>query len=93
VQVDPIKPTVKVALKLQYDQLLSTFAFKFNLRRYNENLPRMLTLWFDVGAAAAAHEAGGKSTSASSGRGGGGAGGAGGGLSAGAYTRPLLSSS
>ena len=38
VQVDPIKPTLKAPgtklLKLQYDKPLSTFAFKFNLRRY-----------------------------------------------------------
>jgi len=38
-QVDPIKPTVKVPgtkrLKLICDILLSTSAFKFNLRRYN----------------------------------------------------------
>jgi len=40
VQVDPIKPTMKApgtqALKLQYHKLLSTFAFKFNLRRYSK---------------------------------------------------------
>jgi hypothetical protein len=39
VQLDPIKPTLKAAgskrLKLKYDKLLSCFAFKFNLRRYN----------------------------------------------------------
>ena len=39
VQVDPIKPTLKAPgtkrLKLKYNVLLSTFAFKFNLRRYN----------------------------------------------------------
>jgi hypothetical protein len=38
VQVDPIKPTLKAPgtkrLNLQYDELLSIFAFKFNLRRY-----------------------------------------------------------
>ena len=38
VQVDPIKPTLKPPgtkrLKLKCDVLLSTFAFKFNLRRY-----------------------------------------------------------
>jgi hypothetical protein len=37
VQVDPIKPTLKAhgtkRLKLKGDQLLSSFAFKFNLRR------------------------------------------------------------
>jgi len=37
VQVDPIKPTLKAPgtkrLKLKYDKLLSSFAFKFNLRR------------------------------------------------------------
>ncbi len=39
VQVDPIKPTLKAPgtkrLKLKYDKLLSSFAFDFNLRRYN----------------------------------------------------------
>jgi len=39
VQVDPIKPTLEAPgikrLKLKLDILLSTFAFKFNLRRYN----------------------------------------------------------
>ena len=37
--LDPIKPTLKVPgtkrLKLKHDKLLSTFAFNFNLRRYN----------------------------------------------------------
>ena len=37
--VDPIKPTLKPTgtkcLKLKCDVLLSTSAFKFNLRRYN----------------------------------------------------------
>ena len=39
VQADPIKPTWKAPgterLKLNYDQLVSNFAFKFNVRRYN----------------------------------------------------------
>ena len=39
VQVDPMKPTFKAPgsnrLKLNYDQLLSNFAFSFNLRRYS----------------------------------------------------------
>jgi len=39
VQVDPINPTLKAPgpqhLILKYDKLLSTCAFKFNLRRYN----------------------------------------------------------
>ena len=38
-QVDPIKPTLKAPgtkrLKLKYDEPLSKFAFKFNLRRYS----------------------------------------------------------
>jgi hypothetical protein len=38
VQVDPIKPKLKAPgtkrLKLKYDELLSTFAFKINSRRY-----------------------------------------------------------
>ena len=40
VQVDPIKPTLKAPgtqrLKLKYDNPLSSFAFKFNLRRYTQ---------------------------------------------------------
>jgi len=40
VQVDPIKPTLKPTgtkrLKLKHNQLLSNFAFKFNMRRYDE---------------------------------------------------------
>jgi hypothetical protein len=40
VQVDPIKPTLKAPgikrLKLVRDDPLTNFAFKFNLRRYNE---------------------------------------------------------
>jgi hypothetical protein len=40
VQVDSIKPTLKAPgskrLKLQYDELHSSIAFKFNLRRYNQ---------------------------------------------------------
>jgi len=39
-QVDPMKPMLKPPgtkhLKLKCGMLLSTFAFKFNLRRYNE---------------------------------------------------------
>ena len=39
VQVDPIKPTLKAPgtkrLKLKFDKPLSSFAFTFNLRRYN----------------------------------------------------------
>jgi hypothetical protein len=39
VQVIPIKPTLKAPgtkrSKLQYDELLSSFAFNFNLRRYS----------------------------------------------------------
>jgi len=38
VQLDPIKPKLKAPgtkrLKLEYDYLLSSFAFKINLRRY-----------------------------------------------------------
>ena len=40
VQVDPIRPTLKAPgtkrLKLKYDEPVSNFAFKFNLRRYNQ---------------------------------------------------------
>ena len=39
-QVDPIKPTLKAPkthrLKLQYDKVLSSFAFKFNMSRYTK---------------------------------------------------------
>jgi len=42
VQVDPIKPTLKAPgterLKLKYEELLSKFGFKFNLRRYTEDV-------------------------------------------------------
>jgi hypothetical protein len=45
VQVDPIKPTLKVPetkqLKLKHIKLLSNVAFKFNLRRYNEARERL----------------------------------------------------
>jgi len=50
VQVVPIKPTLKAPgtkrLNLKYDELLSIFAFKFNLRRYNPvaNLRSLETL-------------------------------------------------
>ena len=40
VQANPIKPKLKAPgskrLKLQYDELHSSIAFKFNLRRYNQ---------------------------------------------------------
>jgi len=43
VQVDPIKPTLKAPgskrLKLKYDNLHSSFAFKFNLRRCTTAAP------------------------------------------------------
>ena len=39
-QVEPTKPVLKAPgiklLKLEYDEPLSKFAFKFNLRRYTE---------------------------------------------------------
>ena len=39
-KVDPIKPTLKAPgtkrLKLESDELLSNFAFKFDMRRYDE---------------------------------------------------------
>ena len=39
-QVDPVKPALKAPgtqrLKLNYDYLLTSFAFNFNLRRYNK---------------------------------------------------------
>jgi len=40
VHVDPMKPTLKAhgtkRLKLEYDEWLTNFAFKFNLRLYTE---------------------------------------------------------
>jgi hypothetical protein len=40
VQVDPVTPTLKPPgtkrLNVHHDILLSTFAFKLNMRRYNE---------------------------------------------------------
>jgi len=50
VHVDPIKPMSKppgtVRLKLKCDELLSSFAFKVNLRRYMmvRNYPNVLQL-------------------------------------------------
>jgi hypothetical protein len=45
VQADPIKPTLKApgtkGLKLKYDELVSNFAFKCNLRRYIKAANRM----------------------------------------------------
>jgi len=42
VQVDPVQPTLKAPgtkrLKLKYDDLVSNFTFKFNLRRYNKGM-------------------------------------------------------
>jgi hypothetical protein len=65
VQVDPIKPVLKPPetkrLILKYDEPLSNFAFKFNLRHYN-----LVRKW-GIEACGYYHEAG-------------------------AYTRPLLSS-
>jgi len=56
VHVDPIKPMLKPPetkhLKLQCDELLSSFAFKFKLRRYTPVLSHR------VGARAAATAAG-----------------------------------
>ena len=51
-QLDPIKPTLKAPgpnlLTLKCDEPLSTFAFKFNLRRYNQSLIRDDTNWFYI---------------------------------------------
>ena len=45
-QVDPIKPVLKAPgtkrLKLKCGQLLSNFAFNFNLHRYNEGVKTKL---------------------------------------------------
>jgi hypothetical protein len=62
VQVDPIKPKFKLPgtkrLKLKRDEPLSNFAFKFKLRRYNEDdgtlmLPARPRGWHQSHAAAA----------------------------------------
>ena len=46
-QVDPITPTLKapgpMRFKLNYDAPLSSFAFNFNLRRYNQVATDALT--------------------------------------------------
>jgi hypothetical protein len=46
VQVHPIKPTLKAPgtkrLKLEYDVLLSNFAFRFNMRRYSKGLKMLI---------------------------------------------------
>ena len=51
-QLDPIKPTLKAPgskrLKLQYDELLSRFAFKFKLRRYMVALENAVQEWAAV---------------------------------------------
>jgi len=80
VQVDPIKPTLKTPgtkrSKLKYDRPLSSFAFKFNLRRYNKATSNICTaqalLANMAGLYAVYHGPDG--------------------LKAGAHTRPLLSS-
>ena len=44
-QGDPIKPTLKLPgtnrMKLEYEKLLSSVAFKFNLRRYSTELRKL----------------------------------------------------
>jgi len=95
VQVDPIKPTSKAPgtrrLKLNYDEPLSRFAFKFNLRRCNKEVLERL----DPNSRASLSRAASALRDAVSPRsifplGLSGAGTTGG--AAGAYTRPLLSS-
>jgi hypothetical protein len=48
--VEPIKPTLKPPatkrLKLKYDELLSSFPFNGNLRRYVEGGPKKITPFF-----------------------------------------------
>jgi hypothetical protein len=58
VQVDPIKPASKAPgtkrLKPKYDDPLSNFAFKFNLRRYNEErLQKALNYFINQAVSAA----------------------------------------
>ena len=88
-QVDPIKPTLKspgtMCLKLKHGKLLSSFAFNVNLRRYNAGY-HTARYMFPVGYRAVRRVAGGMPALAEA-------------LAdaaleapAGAYTRPLLSS-
>ena len=53
-QVDPINPTLKPPgtkrLKLKCEKLLSTFAFKFNLRRYNKAMASIFSGLVQCGA-------------------------------------------
>ena len=48
-QVDPIKPTLNAPgaepLKQKCDELLSNFAYKFNLRRYTPGTSRPTSSW------------------------------------------------
>ena len=48
VQVDPINATLRAPgterLKLNYEELLSNFGFKFKLRRYNKELEKLSTM-------------------------------------------------
>ena len=48
VQIDPVKPMLKAPgtkhLKLKFDKLLSSFDYKFNLRRYTEDGGRCFSL-------------------------------------------------
>jgi len=56
VQVAPIKPTLNAPgtrrLKLKYDQVVSNFAFKFNLRPYTMGAA-VAAAWFLANATAA----------------------------------------
>ena len=53
-QVEPIKPVLKapgsMLLKLRYDGPLSNFAFKVNLRRYNEGGRGGVVKWLSESA-------------------------------------------
>jgi hypothetical protein len=61
VQVDPIKHTLKATgterLKLECDELLSSFAFEFNLRHYIVTAHPRVThfLWIDADAVVLDH--------------------------------------
>jgi hypothetical protein len=61
VQVHPIKPTLKAPgiklLELKYGRLLSKFAFKFNLRRYDSVSPGAPPLFSRMPAASSSSEA------------------------------------
>jgi len=76
VQVDPIKPMLKAprtkGLKLKYDEPLSNFASKFNVRRYTEAHVKRCEEGGRASASASAGAEAGAGAGAGAGRGDGG---------------------